>query len=468
MKKKLAVALYAILTVMLMFTGCSEKEVSQNALSKLIDVEDLHGFHQTRYEDKETPYTLCFENKDGSKSLYIFTSPIAYYDDDEKLQIIDSTLVDVKNKELHKKGYSFENQSNDVKLYFPKDLKKNPIILESKKGKLSFHPEQSLIENTVNKTLHTDFLNRAHDAAAYQKDEDIQLEYLPTNSGVQTAISIKKKPLKNSIDFYIDVSEESTWRVVDNQYVVFQENGTTKSVVYTSFLSDSAGNVSFNNQVSAAEENGKVKYTIQLDEAYLNDEKTQYPVTISPSFELYRNKMPDSTIYEKKEYNNAFLSNFALLGNNTVFGESEHYLRFRINHVFKSYAQNVKSASYVTAVFPDNSKPVSVELFRLKDFWDSTALTWDSRFEHYKEESKTEISSYGRQKFDITEFVKSAIKDDKWDKEVFGLAMSVSDKTAGQKIIATSDNSLYQPYVRIDFYDLPWTFEKVVEINPNT
>ena len=35
------------------------------------------------------------------------------------------------------------------------------------------------------------------------------------------------------------------------------------------------------------------------------------------------------------------------------------------------------------------------------------------------------------------------------------------------KVLATSDNPFYQPYIRIDFYDLPWTFEKVYAINPD-
>ena len=45
--------------------------------------------------------------------------------------------------------------------------------------------------------------------------------------------------------------------------------------------------------------------------------------------------------------------------------------------------------------------------------------------------------------------------------------MTLEKDGGSVKVMATSDNTFYQPYVRIDFYDLPWTFEKVYVINPD-
>ena len=45
--------------------------------------------------------------------------------------------------------------------------------------------------------------------------------------------------------------------------------------------------------------------------------------------------------------------------------------------------------------------------------------------------------------------------------------MSAADGVKGTKVVATSDNMFYQPYIRIDFYDLPWAFERLNAINPD-
>ena len=110
---------------------------------------------------------------------------------------------------------------------------------------------------------------------------------------------------------------------------------------------------------------------------------------------------------------------------------------------------------------------MSVEMLRLRDVWSSTHINWLTRFKTYEEECETTISKAGRYSFDITNFVKACIEDEEWNTEVYGLAMSAADGVKGTKVVATSDNMFYQPYIRIDFYDLPWAFERLNAINPD-
>ena len=178
--------------------------------------------------------------------------------------------------------------------------------------------------------------------------------------------------------------------------------------------------------------------------------------------------MPDSTVYSNKSGTNVYLADYAVMGNNDFFGSSQHYLRFRINYVFKSYEQNVKSSVYVLTALSKDSLAMPVEMLRMKDVWSSTGINWNSKHPTHGKESATQISVPGRYEFDITEFVKSCIKDDEWNTEVYGLAMTAADDSSGAKVIATNDNTFYQSYIRIDFYDLPWTFEKLYGINPDS
>lgn len=52
--------------------------------------------------------------------------------------------------------------------------------------------------------------------------------------------------------------------------------------------------------------------------------------------------------------------------------------------------------------------------------------------------------------------------DDTLNTEDFGLIISAISEPV---IISNYNNTLYKPYVRIDFYDVPWAFEKVEKIN---
>jgi len=451
--------------------ACQGNDETSDPIEKLIGMNQSENFHTNRLVDKETPYTFVFENNGSTKSLYIFTSPIGYYDLSERLQLIDTTLVSVTDLGMKKKGYNLETKSCDIVSYFPKRISKAPFLIQGKDSFLSFVPSDELAVENLSKSTFTDLTGRRNSSAVYQKDGNIRLEYVSTTSGIMVNVNVEEKPENNQLDFYIDKQEETDYFINDNKYVVFKTTGNEsviKAIIYTSFLQDSLGACSFENTVNITPTEDQWKYSIILDESFLNDPDTQYPITISPTFELYRNKMPDSSVYSKKSSTNIYLANYTVMGNNDFFGDSQHYLRFGINYIFKSYAQNVKSAVYVSTAISRDLEPMSIEMHRMKDLWISTAVNWDTKYPTYSKESTTQISTPGRYEFDITEFVKLSIQDDEWNTEVYGLAMTAVEGSKGAKAIATSDNTFYQPYIRIDFYDLPWTFERIYEINSDS
>ena len=467
--KKTVIAVLFVLIAIFSLVSCVKDPSSPDPVGMLIGQEQLENVHASRLYDKESPYTLCFENQDGTKSLYIFTSPISYYKEDDTLEIIDKALVSVKNSEMKKKGYSLEIKSCDIKSYFPKDLSETPFLIKEEGNSLSFAPSSEMISQKVKRSSYIDVIGREHSSAVYQEEGTVTAEYIPTTSGIMANIVIKEKPDGDVLRFYIEKQEDLSFSVVDNQYVLFRNGleNSNKAVIYTSFLQDAKGNTGFENTIKMTEEKDRWEYTIVLDKAFLEDPETQYPVSIAPTFELCRSKTPDSSVYEKRPSVNAYLANYFVSGDNETFGDAQHYLRFRINYIFKSYPQNVISASYVTTVLAGSETVHSVEMKRLKEMWSSTGATWNSNYQTYDTESITELALPGRYAFDIYKFVKDSIRDDEWNTEGYGLAMT-SEKDGGSvKVMATSDNTFYQPYVRIDFYDLPWTFEKVYAINPD-
>ena len=466
---KRMLSIFFIVLLIIGLASCEKETPSPNPVEMLIGQEQLANVHSSRLYDKESPYTLCFENQDGTKSLYIFNSPVSYYREDDTLEIIDKALVSVTSSEMKKQGYMLEPKSCDIKSYFPKNLSKTPFLIQEEGNSLSFAPSSDFISQNMERSAFKDVEGREPSAVVYKKEENIMLEYIPATSGIMVNIEIKEKPETNLLCFYIEKQESLSFSIQDSQYVLFQnkQDLTNKAVIYTSFLQDAKGNVGFGNEIKMTEEEDRWVYTIALDKAFLEAPETQYPVSITPSFELYRNKMPDSSVFEKRPNTNAYLANYTVFGDDETFGDVQHYLRFRINYIFKSYPQNVKSAAYVTPVLAGSEEMRSIEMKRLKELWSSTGATWNTRYQTYDSESVKELTVPGRYEFNIFNFVKDSIRDDEWNTEGYGLAMTSEEDGNAVKVLATSDNTFYQPYVRIDFYDLPWTFEKVYAINPD-
>ena len=143
------------------------------------------------------------------------------------------------------------------------------------------------------------------------------------------------------------------------------------------------------------------------------------------------------------------------------------YLRFRLQYIVGTYSQNVESASLCLPNLTKNSPSLSLELYRLKDIWSSTGLTWRKKDKTYDLLSSTTMNQAGRNMLDITAFVKDSYDDDLWETETQGLALKAKDGSQGYQIYPTYDNALYQPYVKVVFKDMPPVFEHVTTINPD-
>lgn len=67
-----------------------------------------------------TDVTIGYRNPDGTKSLYVFASPIRYKNPDGQWSLIDSRIVNLRDEELRDQGYVYTIANSDVKSYFPK------------------------------------------------------------------------------------------------------------------------------------------------------------------------------------------------------------------------------------------------------------------------------------------------------------------------------------------------------------
>jgi len=243
-------------------------------------------------------------------------------------------------------------------------------------------------------------------------------------------------------------SEGKAFSLVNERDVLITNPLTSKQAgaIKQSPIRDANGRMTY---CSAAieEEDGGLKYTVSLDEQLLSSPDTAYPVSLSVSFELEQNTLT-SVLSDGEKVLDSLSDHY------TVEDEKAMYMKFRIGYLLKSYKQNVKSASF-NVVGASVTEKCTLGLYRLSGFWRSEGFV--SPEVSFKE-SELEIKGAGKYSADITQYVKACIHDDTLNSEDFGLVFKAA---VGKAVLSSYNDPTYKPYVRINFYDLPWTFESV-------
>lgn len=462
MHKSITAGLMLIIVFMIVLSSCvrSDNSDGQDIMNNLLINEDT-SMHENRLFDVETPYTLCYKNNDGTVSVYIFPSPISYVNEENDLELIDVSLITVENPDYKKKGYALQTKAGDVTSYYPRKANDEFVIANGEKSLLSFaiDCEQS---DECQKSIFQDVFGREHSSATYNSSGDCSFICIPTATGTIIDILFNKALRTDEISFFLDKQSIKTISTINNTVVITPNSDLSQTcVIRSSYLKDAVGKIGFNNQICIEEQDQKIKCTIKMDKGFLLSPDITYPVSISASFDVLPNSLQNITAYSNKT--NDFLSDYSVIGANDYYGEGSLYMKFRIGYLLKSYEQNVKSASLCFYCIGGNDSETEIKVDRLNGFW-YYSTSKNELPEAHRFENSISVTSIGAYSIDITKYIKACIYDDTLNTEDYGLLISSTDD---ESIIMTNyNNSLYKPYVRIDFYDIPWTFEKIEKINP--
>ncbi len=456
------VVLTGWLMLSLLLCSCSAStdiEILSTAVSQ-INMKERN--HVEQLNDYDTPYTICYKNKDDTYSLYIFASPIQYKTDNNKYAIIDNTVIESQSDE-----FAFENKANNVKTYFPNILS-DMFLVENGSNYLEFKPRWNVEDFSEGRiTLFTNMFGDTVSAVVYSH-KDMDLVFYPTKSGIKTEVVFKRKPSKSELSFTVR-SNASSFENKQNGYILFKNGVMNQSIIYQPIVQYDTNNsqqMDITSKMNIIKEEEDYHATVTINDCILNDPDTKYPISIDMSFELYLNKMPDSTIYSKRYVNN-YLANYAMIGNHPVLGEGWHYIRYRLNHFFHADGKDIESATYYVRSLYSSDDSISTSLYRAEAQWSSTGIIWSDRINGTEQVSDTVKRGKNYLSFQINSYVKDCIEFYSWETETIGVLMKSESPGNSYEILATSDNSLYSPYILIKLKKLPDSFEKKENINNN-
>lgn len=446
------------------FAGCVQEPTETilvNA-SPVLQLNSNENKHLEQLHDYDTPYTVCYKNKNQTYTMYIFSSPIQYSIDEGIYTMIDNTVVTAK-----KDSFAFENKSNIIKTYFPKTLLE-PFRIENGTDFMEVQINWNVEGfSQAEKTIFTNMYGDMVSGVIYKRD-DCVLVFYPTKAGIKLEIVLNKRPDSNIFSFLVNTNT-SSYENKQNGYILLKEGGENKSIIYNPLVQytlDGEQQLDVTTQIKADRKEGDTIVSLILEEDILDSKSTAFPIRLDPSFEMYLNKMPDSTVYKKNNINN-YLATNAIIGEHPVYGEGWHYLRFRLNYYMTQPPKNLLSAKYRVKKLYANNDTAELLLRQPMDQWSSTRLTWLNRMEAQELDCAYSCTFTPQNwcEIDMTSFVQECLSDQSQLCESIGLILSLEQDTSEYIIFAASDNALYTPYMELTFSELPLEFKNIGTIN---
>ena len=353
-------------------------------------------------------YTI-YENSDGSYTLDYYTGPIRYFDE-------EGGLHDRKTERIDDEG-SYSSSDDRVKAFFPSDLdKENTIDLSFDGYSLKMYPLYEKTDDYGNseETKEKSFLkeeNRAHKVSYYDETSGARLVYYPFDSGVKEEIVLSERPEKGVFSFCLK-AEKAQFREEKDGSIGIYLDDRLFAVITIPFLMDARGVINEKDIYYKLSDinDDSVILDLVVDEDYLD--AASYPVTIDPTVtftetgELYdtfvRSSLPNNNYYNS----GAFILPYGAQEDGQV---SRSYIFFNGLHALiqgKSVTQ-AKLKLYQKDVPAVTS---SIEVHRVDEAWNPSAITWNSQPLCNGTASATKSSTSTQnqlREFDITNLVKS-------------------------------------------------------------
>lgn len=319
--------------------------------------------HVNRLREQENDdNTVIFQNRDGTKTVYFFSNPVKYTDENGNKKD-KKTKLDSKNiPEKYSDKYGYVNQDNDIKTYFPKQITSNQgMLLESKDISIELIPIDAVEKKYVlqngsiltpgeylseNKTasvksisnisvnsniakINTEKLSVQKASANkvsvtdektnYPKDtvqyngvfgNKTNLRYSATFEGFKEDIILYENTGVNSFRFKLKTNGLSLVCGEDEQYYLSNPLSGERLaaigelIVYDSnnkkYKNDQGKEYNHHYEVTTVKADDEYILTVVLDEEFLNSSDTVYPVYIDPAVTI----MPQSSVKTAAIYSN--------------------------------------------------------------------------------------------------------------------------------------------------------------------
>ena len=232
--------------------------------------------------------SIVLLNEDDTATLYYFEEPVKFIDENNRVKDKSNQLYSAFDEPQFALEYSYFNKDNDIRTYFPKELSQDSgILLTTGEEHINLSPVTAAQSMGVKTDSGSGDMMSYRDAFG----TGTRLEYTPTFAGFKEEIVLSEYT-HNEFSFLLDAGG-LTPVLQNNQITLCADSGQTVFTMDPIYVYDSSKGESqdgychntWNNVVGIQLVGGnQYKITLSVDNDFLTDSRTEYPVYIDPSF----------------------------------------------------------------------------------------------------------------------------------------------------------------------------------------
>jgi hypothetical protein len=469
------------------------KVLSEADTPEVIDAATItEKQHVNRLWAQETDMnTIIFQNTDGTKSMYYYGVPVKYTDPDGVIRDKSNKVVENQDKAAYPE-YSYQNKANDIVTLFPKILsREDGIVLENAGTKIELIPynytdaendETTAVESSARKEecVHND--GESADAVIYDNvfGGGTKLQYTPTFMGFKEDLILEQNTGINRFQFILKSGELQA--VLENGciYLIDPLTGETEATVSPIYVYDSYKGIksyenthdTWNNEIILKEldSDGNYLVAITVDEEFLNDPDTVYPVYVDPTLTFDENTDINDAIIYSGSPSVAHGSNYYnYIGYyNTTYGIGRLLVKFPgmigDNTYSSLSASQISSVTYYAYTDGTNAETSIRPYIYTGSAWTESTVTcnmvsWNGTVTLTDMPAVTVPNSAGNIAFDITAAAKA------WKAGTYSASSGLMLKNSNEysssyyKIFTSTEYGSYygthMPYTEVDYFNLP-------------
>lgn len=440
-----------------LLTGCGQGiasiELEEGYFPFITNRQMREKGYTRRIGDLDSEISCCFQDAGGAYHLYVFACPIRYQKEDGTGAFLDDRLKNVTDETLRERGFVYEIASSDFITRFPQEMKETRRIWLEKDASIRYAP---LSENAVTAQYHPDYRDmtgKARPAVEYNDAfSGCRFVAYPTVLGVGNELVKKRDDGIHEYTFTVRIGNAAP-EMTDSGYLLLknkQNPEEIEGIVQLPIVCDSSVSPRFTLQnqwrLETTGQENEYRLTAVLDQDFLREPQTKYPVRAYFPVELRREKGPDSPVYAGTPDINRYLSDCAAIGTMPQWGEGREYIRFALSSYFEIDPDRIEAAAYHQYAVSSGREVCFDEV---QEDWCSLTITWNTPSATGDTVLTGRIESPGEQIWDITPQAKRWFADETLLQERCGLLLRAKEPEEGAVLFLSHDSALFQAYTEI-------------------
>lgn len=432
-----------------------EDSYNENKKAESIDIYD------------EDPFSFTTNNTDGTKTVEIFQTPIKYVEDEE-IKFIDTKLEELSIFNKLSSKYIYECTKAPVKSFFPTHIK-DGISITNDEYEIKCYPniesKKLKLKDIFSKSIFSKPTLDKENILSYENvfDNNDIITYTPVSTGVKEEIIIEEYNGNNIYEFTVELKDlEPLYLSGDSIPLIDKSTGEEVAAISQIDMRDSSQGIAFNtslfNKIELTKIDGDIyNLKIILDEEFLTNESTVYPVIVDPTLTFNADPIYDAPVFSGYPSTNFNSNTYNVVGyHNSTYGEGIAFIKINnIQNYIYINPGNITSAYLKVYEGSGKTSSATVGVYEPNSTWSNTSITYKNMPTlNSSPSSSITISSSGWYNFNIKNFIKNWLNNalqDGGKPQDNGLALKMTKTGVSSRHFCSANNSSYPPSIVINY-----------------